>query len=93
MRPGLEALCQAGGAADPRLGPAVEWLLAQRDKEGRWPNRYAYEGKMIVDFDVPGRPSKWVTLRAPRVLAAVGAPEGSSPTSKSGTAGIASTTT
>ena len=35
------------------------------------PNRYAYAGKMIVDIDQPGRPSKWVTLRACRVLRAI----------------------
>jgi hypothetical protein len=67
----LEALCEAGAAADPRLGNAVEWLLGQQDAEGRWPNRYAYQGKMARDVDVQGRPSKWVTLRACRVLKAV----------------------
>ncbi len=67
----LEALCDAGAAADPRLGPAVAWLLGQQDAEGHWANRYAYAGKMIQDIDVPGQPSKWVTLRACRVLKAV----------------------
>lgn len=67
----LEALCEAGVANDPRLGPAVDWLLAQQDDRGRWVNRYAYAGKMVVDVDVPGQPSKWVTLRACRVLKAV----------------------
>lgn len=67
----LEAVCEAGSAGDPRLGPAIAWLLAQQDAEGRWANRYAYEGKMVCDIDVPGRPSKWVTLRACRVLKAV----------------------
>jgi hypothetical protein len=67
----LEALCEAGAAGDPRLGPAIAWLLAQQDERGRWANRYAYAGKMVVDIDVPGRPSKWVTLRACRVLRAV----------------------
>jgi len=75
----LEALCEAGAAGDPRLGPAIEWLLAQRDDRGRWANRYAYVGKMIVDIDVPGRPSKWVTLRACRVLRAVAVARGQSP--------------
>ena len=67
----LEALCEAGAAGDPRLRPAVDWLLEQQDADGRWANRYAYEGKMVVDIDVPGRPSRWVTLRACRVLKAV----------------------
>lgn len=67
----LEALCEAGAAGDARLGPALEWLLGQQVAPGRWANRYAYEGKMIVDIDVPGHPSRWVTLRAGRVLKAV----------------------
>lgn len=67
----LEALCEAGAAGDPRLGPAIDWLLAQQDDHGRWANRYAYVGKMVVDIDAQGEPSKWVTLRACRVLKAV----------------------
>jgi len=67
----LEALAEAGAGRDPRLAHAVGWLLAQQDHEGRWANRYAYAGKMVVDIDVPGAPSRWVTLRACRVLRAV----------------------
>ncbi|MBP1705288.1 MAG: hypothetical protein H6Q36_1027 [Chloroflexi bacterium] len=67
----LEALAEAGAAGDERLRHAVEWLLTQQDEQGRWANRYAYEGKMAADIDVPGRPSKWVTLRACRFLRAV----------------------
>jgi hypothetical protein len=67
----LEALTDAGAAGDPRLDRAVEWLLSQQDGRGRWANRYPYHGKMIRDVDKPGQPSKWVTLRACRVLKAV----------------------
>lgn len=66
----LEALCDAGAAGDPRLAAAFDWLLAQRGPDGRWTNRYAYEGKLVRDIDRPGKPSKWVTLRALRVLKA-----------------------
>jgi hypothetical protein len=64
----LEALCEAGAGADPRLDPAIGWLLAQQDADGRWRNRYPYTGKMHVDIDRGGQPSRWVTLRACRVL-------------------------
>lgn len=67
----LEAVCEAGVAHDPRLEPAIAWLLTQQVAPGRWANRYPYTGKMIVDIDAPGAPSRWVTLRASRVLAAV----------------------
>jgi hypothetical protein len=71
----LEALCEAGRAGDGRLAPAFSWLISQADAEGRWANRYAYHGKMVRDIDRQGRPSKWVTLRACRVLKARAAAE------------------
>lgn len=64
----LEAVCEAGVGADERLASAVEWLLAQQDAQGTWTNRYRYDGKMHTDIDRPGQPSRWVTLRACRVL-------------------------
>jgi hypothetical protein len=64
----LEVLTQLGHARDPRLARAIDWLLAGQDDDGRWTNRYAYNGKTWVDFDRQGAPSKWVTLRACRVL-------------------------
>lgn len=76
----LEALVEAGAAGDPRLGRAIGWLLGQQDAQGRWANRYAYAGKMIVDIDQPGAPSRWVTLRACRVLKAVAEARASRPT-------------
>jgi len=66
----MEALCDAGYAADPRLDHAFEWLLAKADPRGRWANEYAYHGKMVRDVDRQGQPSKWVTIRACRVLRA-----------------------
>ncbi len=67
----LEAVCEAGAAGDPRLAPAVAWLLDQQDADGRYVNRYAYVSKMAANIDQQGKPSRWVTLRACRVLRAV----------------------
>ena len=64
----LEALVELGHGGDPRLAAAREWLLAQQDEHGRWKNRCAYNVKTWVDLEVQGQPSKWVTLRASRVL-------------------------
>jgi hypothetical protein len=66
----LEVLTELGEARDPRLEPAVEWLLGQQMAPGRWANRYHYRGKTTVDLETETRPSKWVTLRACTVLAA-----------------------
>ena len=66
----LEVLCELGYAKDPRLGPAIELMLSKQDANGRWKNEYAYNRKTSVDFEKQGAPSKWVTLRACRVLKA-----------------------
>ena len=65
----LEALAELGKAKDPRLGNALRWVEEQQEK-GRWTNRYAYNGKTVVDFERRGQTSKWVTLRACTVLKA-----------------------
>ncbi len=66
----LEAACAAGAGHDPRLEPGIRWLLSWQDGTGRWTNRYPYAGKMVVDIDRQGQPSRWVTLRACLVLRA-----------------------
>ena len=67
----LDVLVDLGRAKDARLDRAVEWLLGRQDADGRWANQYAYNGKTWVDFERQGSPSKWVTLRACRVVRAV----------------------
>ncbi len=66
----LEVLCELGFARDQRLGKAIELVLSKQDAQGRWRNEYAYNKKTWVDFEKQGAPSKWVTLRALRVLKA-----------------------
>jgi len=67
----MEAVCEAGAGGDARMAGAVDWLVAQQGPDGRFANRYAYAGEMVADVDAPGKPSRWVTLRACRVLRAV----------------------
>ncbi len=64
----LEVLEELGRGADPRLGNAVDLIRSKQDAVGRWRNEYAYAGKMWGDIERQGAPSKWVTLRACRVL-------------------------
>ncbi len=68
----LEVLVELGQGQDKRLKPAIEWLLSKQDKNGRWKNQYSYSGKMWADVEPQGSVSKWVTLRACRVLKAEG---------------------
>jgi hypothetical protein len=66
----LEVLVALGHARDPRLAHALAWLEAGQDRDGRWPDRNALNGKTWVDIEPQGRASKWVTLRACTVLRA-----------------------
>lgn len=67
----LEAFAELGLARDERLAGALAWLTTKQDAQGRWRNEYAYNGKTTVDIERQGQPSKRVTLRACRVLAAM----------------------
>lgn len=64
----VEALALLGYGRDPRLARALTIIREQQDHEGRWSLDYNYTGKTWVTFGAKGRPSKWVTLRALRVL-------------------------
>jgi hypothetical protein len=66
------ALCEAGYAHDVRLKNAIDLVLAKRDADGRWVMQRSLNGKMWADIETKGQPSKWVTLRALRVLKAAG---------------------
>ena len=68
----LEVLAELGHARDPRLERAMAWVASRQDAQGRWANRYAYQGKTTVPIEAQGAPSKWVTLRACTVLKAAG---------------------
>jgi len=64
----VEALTDAGCGGDPRLAAAYDLILSKRDKAGCWKMEYSYKGKTWVDVEERGKPSKWATLRALRVL-------------------------
>ena len=66
---GLEYLRQAGVTPDARVDEAVALVASKRDGDGRWPLDVRYAGRMPVEIDEgEGRPSRWITLRALRVL-------------------------
>lgn len=64
----LEAITSLGVGDDPRLSQATDLLLSKQDAQGRWKMEYSYKGKTWVDIEKRGKPSKWITLRALRVL-------------------------
>jgi hypothetical protein len=63
------AAALTGAAPDPRLADAVEHVRSRRRDDGRWPLDWRLPGRVWFDVDDgPGEPSRWVTLRALRVL-------------------------
>jgi hypothetical protein len=66
---GLEYLRCAGVAPDKRMAEAIELVASKRGSEGRWMLDTRYPGVMPIEMDDgEGRPSRWNTLRALRVL-------------------------
>jgi hypothetical protein len=66
---GLDHLRRAGVVPDERVGEAIDLVASKRDEHGRWPLESRYPGRMPVELDEgEGRPSRWITLRALRVL-------------------------
>jgi hypothetical protein len=74
---GLDYLRTAGVRPDARVAEAIELVRSKRDAEGRWPLENPHESELVnarvrdlaLDMDErEGRPSRWNTLRALRVL-------------------------
>lgn len=69
----LAALVALGRGADPRVAPLVDWLLSKQDANGRWKLEHHLNPKMWINIGQGGKPNKWITLRALRVLKALDA--------------------
>lgn len=67
----LRILAALGYGADARLERAYAWLLSKQDAQGRWKLHNGLNGKMWVNIEQRGKPSKWITLRALRVIKAI----------------------
>ena len=66
---GLEYLRSAGVTPDERAAEAIALVESKRDRDGRWALETRYPGAMPVEFgESVGQPSRWITLRALRVL-------------------------
>jgi hypothetical protein len=66
---GLDYLRRAGVAPDERMAEALDLVQQKRDTTGRWPLENPHEGAVLFDMeDGAGKPSRWNTLRALRIL-------------------------
>ncbi len=64
----IAVLAELGYGGDARLAPAFDLILSKQDAQGRWKLENSLNRKMWIDIEQRGKPSKWVTLRALRLL-------------------------
>lgn len=66
---GLDYLRKAGVTPDERVKDAIELVASKRNQDGHWNLDILFPGEMLVDLnEEAGQPSRWITLRALRVL-------------------------
>ena len=65
----LEYLQDSGVKPDDRIAEAIGVVESHRDADGRWPLQNVHAGESHFEMeDGEGKPSRWNTLRALRVL-------------------------
>lgn len=65
---GLDHFATAAAPGDERFRDALEVLGSRRRADGTWPVQQKHAGRVWFDMERTGRPSRWNTLRALRVL-------------------------
>ncbi|MFI5893602.1 hypothetical protein ACIA5D_26200 [Actinoplanes sp. NPDC051513] len=65
----LEYFREVGEAPDPRVTEAIDIVRAKQQPDGAWPLENTHRGDVYFPLDEgDGKPSRWNTLRAQRVL-------------------------
>ncbi len=56
------------GYRDNRMQEAIDLVVSKQDGQGRWNLENTFNGRFQVNIEQKGKPSKWMTLNALRVL-------------------------
>ena len=56
------------GVKDERMAPAIRLVKETMGRDGKWVLKNSFNGKMWADIENKNKPSKWITLRAIRIL-------------------------
>ena len=56
------------GYKDERMQEAIDMLISKQDDWGRWNLENTFNGRFQVNIEQKGKPSKWITLKALKVL-------------------------
>lgn len=57
------------GIQDSRLTDAIDLVASKRREDGTWKLENSFNGKMLIKVEQKGAASKWITLRALKILA------------------------
>jgi len=56
------------GYRDERMQEAVDYVISKQDDYGRWSLERTFNGRFQTNIEQKGKPSKWITLNALKVL-------------------------
>jgi hypothetical protein len=56
------------GCKDERMQEAVNLVVSKQDDAGRWKLESSFNGRFQTNIELKGKPSKWITLNALRML-------------------------
>ncbi|WP_051222849.1 hypothetical protein [Agrococcus lahaulensis] len=64
----LEHFRAVGAPVDERMREAIELVRSKRRDDGTWAADVVHGGDAVIDYGAAGQPSRWITLKALRVL-------------------------
>jgi len=64
----LDFFQYSGTGWDERMKPAIEILLRKRNRDLTWNLQASYPGQVHFEMEKAGKPGRWNTLRASRIL-------------------------
>lgn len=64
----LDYFQECNAPRDIRMEDAIEFIVRKRRKDGRWALQQRYPGRTFFEMEYVGKPSRWNTLRALRIL-------------------------
>lgn len=56
------------GYKDERMKEAIDLVVSRQNEQGRWVLERTYNNRFLASIETKGKPSKWLTLNAMRVL-------------------------
>ncbi|UCH71629.1 MAG: hypothetical protein JSW62_04320, partial [Thermoplasmatales archaeon] len=56
------------GYTDYRMNDAIDILISKQDDQGRWNLERTFNDRFLTKIERKGKPSKWITLNAIKVL-------------------------